>query len=118
MRTPERPTRAQRRGIEIASKAWDTAIAVPRTGPLASRALRAWTVWGLSRDTALRDDLGLRIQDLRLESPDLVGEGGVVELEDNLALLDHGAVDTIIDRREMRDRVSNMLGLLMGDKVA
>jgi acetyl-CoA carboxylase carboxyl transferase subunit beta len=33
-------------------------------------------------------------------------------------LLDHGAVDTIIDRREMRDRVSNMLGLLMGDKVA
>ena len=33
-------------------------------------------------------------------------------------LLDHGAIDTIIDRREMRDRVSNMLGLLMGDKVA
>jgi acetyl-CoA carboxylase carboxyl transferase subunit beta len=33
-------------------------------------------------------------------------------------LLDHGAVDTIIDRREMRDRVSNILGLLMGDKVA
>ncbi|MCB1772843.1 MAG: acetyl-CoA carboxylase carboxyltransferase subunit beta [Gammaproteobacteria bacterium] len=33
-------------------------------------------------------------------------------------LLDHGAVDTIIDRREMRDRVSNILGLMMGDKVA
>jgi acetyl-CoA carboxylase carboxyl transferase subunit beta len=33
-------------------------------------------------------------------------------------LLDHGAVDTIIDRREMRDRVSNILGLLAGEKVA
>lgn len=31
-------------------------------------------------------------------------------------LLDHGAIDTIIDRREMRDRISNILGLLAGEK--
>ncbi len=27
-------------------------------------------------------------------------------------LLEHGAIDTIVDRREMRDRVANMLGIL------
>jgi acetyl-CoA carboxylase carboxyl transferase subunit beta len=31
-------------------------------------------------------------------------------------LLDHGAIDTIIDRREMRDRVANLLGMLAGEK--
>ena len=30
-------------------------------------------------------------------------------------LLDHGAVDMIVDRREMRERIANMLGLLMGE---
>jgi acetyl-CoA carboxylase carboxyl transferase subunit beta len=33
-------------------------------------------------------------------------------------LLEHGAVDTIIDRREMRDRIGNLLGLLMREKAA
>jgi acetyl-CoA carboxylase carboxyl transferase subunit beta len=27
-------------------------------------------------------------------------------------LLEHGAIDTIVDRREMRDRVANMLGIM------
>ncbi len=31
-------------------------------------------------------------------------------------LLEHGAIDTIIDRREMRDRVANLLGMLAGEK--
>jgi acetyl-CoA carboxylase carboxyl transferase subunit beta len=31
-------------------------------------------------------------------------------------LLEHGAIDTIIDRREMRDRVANLLGMLVGEK--
>ena len=31
-------------------------------------------------------------------------------------LLEHGAIDTIIDRREMRDRVANLLGMLGGEK--
>ncbi len=30
-------------------------------------------------------------------------------------LLDHGAVDMIVDRREMRERIANILGLLMGE---
>jgi acetyl-CoA carboxylase carboxyl transferase subunit beta len=31
-------------------------------------------------------------------------------------LLEHGAIDIIIDRREMRDRVANLLGILGGEK--
>ena len=31
-------------------------------------------------------------------------------------LIEHGAIDTIIDRREMRDRVANLLGILAGEK--
>ena len=31
-------------------------------------------------------------------------------------LLEHGAVDTIIDRREMRDRLANILGMLSTEK--
>jgi len=31
-------------------------------------------------------------------------------------LLEHGAIDTIVDRREMRDRVANLLGMLVGEK--
>jgi len=27
-------------------------------------------------------------------------------------LLEHGAVDMIVDRREMRDRIANLLGIL------
>lgn len=30
-------------------------------------------------------------------------------------LLEHGAIDTIIDRREMRDRLANILGILSGE---
>jgi acetyl-CoA carboxylase carboxyl transferase subunit beta len=30
-------------------------------------------------------------------------------------LLEHGAIDTIIDRREMRDRIANLLGMLSGE---
>jgi acetyl-CoA carboxylase carboxyl transferase subunit beta len=33
-------------------------------------------------------------------------------------LLEHGALDTIIDRREMRARLSRMFGLLAGDRAA
>jgi acetyl-CoA carboxylase carboxyl transferase subunit beta len=33
-------------------------------------------------------------------------------------LLEHGAIDTIIDRREMRDRVASMLSMLMAAKPA
>jgi acetyl-CoA carboxylase carboxyl transferase subunit beta len=29
-------------------------------------------------------------------------------------LLEHGALDMIVDRREMRDRISSMLRLMMG----
>ncbi len=31
-------------------------------------------------------------------------------------LLDHGAIDTIIDRREMRDRIAGLLGVLAGER--
>ena len=31
-------------------------------------------------------------------------------------LLEHGAIDTIVDRREMRDRLALMLGMLVGEK--
>ena len=31
-------------------------------------------------------------------------------------LLEHGAIDMIIDRREMRDRVANLLSILGGEK--
>ena len=30
-------------------------------------------------------------------------------------LLEHGAIDTIIDRREMRERIANLLGMLAGE---
>jgi len=30
-------------------------------------------------------------------------------------LLEHGAIDSIVDRREMRDRIANMLGILSGE---
>ena len=33
-------------------------------------------------------------------------------------LLEHGAIDTIIDRREMRDRLANLFSLLVGEKRA
>ena len=33
-------------------------------------------------------------------------------------LLEHGAIDTIIDRREMRDRLANLLSLLVGEERA
>ena len=33
-------------------------------------------------------------------------------------LLEHGAIDTIVDRREMRDRIGNILGMLMREKAA
>jgi acetyl-CoA carboxylase carboxyl transferase subunit beta len=28
-------------------------------------------------------------------------------------LLDHGAIDLIVDRREMRDKLADLLGILM-----
>ena len=33
-------------------------------------------------------------------------------------LLEHGAIDTIVDRREMRDRLANVLSMLAGEKAA
>jgi acetyl-CoA carboxylase carboxyl transferase subunit beta len=33
-------------------------------------------------------------------------------------LLEHGAIDTIVDRREMRDRLANVLSILAGEKAA
>ena len=33
-------------------------------------------------------------------------------------LLEHGAIDQIVDRRELRDRVANLLGLLTRRKAS
>ena len=74
---------------------------------------------GIPKPTAMRKhELIFRILQAQAEKDGLVFSEGVLEtlpegFQRSEFLLQHGAIDLIIDRREMRDKLANLITLML-----